>query len=214
MRRKNTLRSVMAADARKIQYTYEHMDEEVFSNAVRLLGKAKHIYVIGLRNCAPLAQFLSFYLNLIFDNVKLLQTNSASELLEQMIHIGERDVVVGISFPRYSMRTLKALEFANHRKAQVITITDAQLSPINLYSSCRLVAKSDMTSIADSLVAPMSLINALIVSLCANKKKKVLSTLEELETVWDDYQTFGKDEIEPVEENPQVNLKPEERRNV
>lgn len=206
MRRKDILKSVMASDAKKIKYTYENLDEQAFDLAVKTISRGKNIYIIGLRICAPLASFLAFQLNLLFENVRLLQTSSPSELFEQMIHIGDRDVIIGISFPRYSMRTLKALEFANHRNAKVITITDDELSPINLYSSCQLIAKSDMTSIADSLVAPMSLINALVVALCMNKRKKLLSKLEELEELWDDYQTYDLDDLYPLSE--EVSLRP------
>lgn len=201
----------MASDARKIKYTYENIDEEAFNLAVKTIARGKSIYIIGLRGCAPLASFLAFQMNLIFENVKMLQTNSPSELFEQMLHIGERDVIIGISFPRYSMRTLKALEFANQRKAKVVTITDDEFSPINLYSSCQLIARSDMTSIADSLVAPMSLINALVVALCMNKRKKLLNNLEELEEVWEEYQTYDMDEINPMDEEVSLKLKNREK---
>ena len=129
------------------------------------------------------------------DHVVIVTTNSASELFEQMIRIDEKDVVIGISFPRYSMRTLKAMEFANNRNAKVITITDSIHSPMTLYSSCNLTAKSDMASIVDSLVAPMSIINALIVALCMRRQKEVMHTLETLEKIWDEYQVYSGDEI-------------------
>lgn len=116
---------------------------------------------------------MAFYFNLMFDNVHLLQTSSSSEIFEQMVRIGKDDVIIGISFPRYSMRTLKAMEFANNRNAKVITLTDSVHSPMNLYSSCNLIADSDMASIVDSLVAPLSVINALIVALCMKNRKKV-----------------------------------------
>ncbi len=137
---------MLQSDIDKIKLTLEHMDQEAFEIAVDTILKAKRIYIVGIRSCAPLASFLSFYLNLIFDNVHLLQTNSASELFEQMIRIDEKDVIIGISFPRYSMRTLKAMEFANKRSAKVITLTDSIHSPMNLYSSCNLIARSDMAS--------------------------------------------------------------------
>ena len=210
MRRKDILKSVMASDARKIKYTYEHMDEEAFDLAVRTIAKGKSIYIIGLRTCASLAGFLAFQLNLIFENVKLLQTNSPSELFEQMLHIGEKDVIIGISFPRYSMRTLKALEFANNRNARVVTITDDEFSPINLYSSCRLIAKSDMNSVMDSLAAPMSVINALVVALSMNQRKRLLTNLEELEEVWEDYQTYDGDELNPMDELLSLKIKKQE----
>ena len=156
---------------------------------------AKSIYIVGIRSCAPLASFLGFYFHLLFNQVHLLHTNSSSELFEQMIHISEEDVIIGISFPRYSMRTLKALEFANNRKARVITLTDSIHSPMNLYSSCNLIARSDMASIVDSLVAPLSVINALVVALCMRKQKEVVATLEDLEKIWDEYQVYKNDEI-------------------
>src|SRR5699024_5100192 len=141
---------------------------------------------IGIRSCAPLASFLGFYLNMIFPDVRLIQTNSASEIFEQMFRIGQEDVIIGISFPRYSMRTLKAMEFANNRNAKVITLTDSIHSPINLYSSCNLIARSDMASIVDSLVAPLSVINALVVALCMRKQGEVVDTLQSMEKIWDE----------------------------
>ena len=130
--------------------------------------------------------------------------NSSSEIFEQLIRIGEEDVIIGISFPRYSMRTLKALEFASNRKAKVITLTDSVNSPMNLYSSCNLIAKSDMASIVDSLVAPLSVINALVVALCMKKQDDVIETLETLEDIWDEYQVYSRDELEPVEDEVRI----------
>ena len=117
-----------------------------------------------------------------------------------MVRISEKDVIIGISFPRYSMRTLKALEFANNRNAKVITITDGKHSPMILYSSCNLFAKSDMVSVVDSLVAPLSVINALIVALCMKKQRHVMSTLESLEEIWDEYQVYNNDEINYIDD--------------
>ena len=154
--------------------------------------------MIGIRSCAPLASFLSFYLNLICPEVTSVTTNSSSEIFEQLIRISEEDVIIGISFPRYSMRTLKALEFASNRKAKVITLTDSIHSPMNLYSSCNLIARSDIASIVDSLVAPLSVINALLVALCMKKQKEVISTLETLEDIWGEYQVYSGDELNPV----------------
>ena len=147
-----------------------------------------------IRSCAPLASFMGFYLNLVCDNVITVNTNSSSEIFEQIIRIGEGDVIIGISFPRYSMRTLKALEFASNRKAKVITLTDSIHSPMNQYSSCNLIARSDMASIVDSLVAPLSVINALIVAICMKKQKEVVSTLETLEKIWGEYQVYSGEE--------------------
>ncbi|MCR5196771.1 MAG: MurR/RpiR family transcriptional regulator [Pseudobutyrivibrio sp.] len=195
------LRSVLSSDALKIKNTMENIDEAAFENAIETLINARRIYVVGLRSCAPLASFLAFYLNMIFDNVINLQTSSTSELFEQMIHITDKDCIIGISFPRYSMRTLKALEFANNQLANVITITDSIHSPMNLYSSCNLIAESDMHSIVDSLVAPLSVINALIVELCNRKQSDVAETLDMIENVWSNYQFYENDEIDMVEDS-------------
>ncbi len=192
------LSTVLQSDIDKIKLTMSGIDHEAFDMAVDTLLTAKRIYVIGIRSCAPLASFLSFYLNLICENVVAVHTNSSSEIFEQLIRIGEEDVIIGISFPRYSMRTLKALEFASNRKAKVITLTDSIHSPMTLYSSCNLIARSDMASIVDSLVAPLSVVNALVVALCMKRQEEVISTLETLEDIWDEYQVYSKDELNMI----------------
>ena len=192
------LATVLQSDIEKIKLTLTGIDQKAFELAIDTILNAKKIYVIGIRSCAPLASFLSFYLNLICEDVVLVNTNSSSEIFEQLIRINEKDVIIAISFPRYSMRTLKALEFASNRKAKVITLTDSVHSPMNLYSSCNLIARSDMASIVDSLVAPLSVINALVVALCMKKQKEVISTLEMLEDIWDEYQVYSGDELNHV----------------
>lgn len=192
------LKTVLQSDMEKIKSTMDMIDQNEFEKAVDIILNAEHIYIVGIRSCAPLASFLSFYFNLIFDNVHQLYTSSSSELFEQMIRISSRDVIIGISFPRYSKRTLKALEFAASRNAQVISLTDSVHSPMNMYSSCRLFARSDMASIVDSLVAPLSVINALIVALCMKKQTEVTRTLGTLEQIWDEYQVYENDEIDHV----------------
>ena len=122
-----------------------------------------------------------------------------------MIRIDEHDCIIGISFPRYSMRTLKAMEFANDRNAKVISITDSVYSPMNLYSSCNLLARSDMVSIVDSLVAPLSVINALVVALCLKRPDEVKTNLENLETAWNNYQVYLNDEINFIDDQPILN---------
>lgn len=199
------LDTVLHSDIDKIKMTQETVDHNAFEVAVESILNAKNIYIVGIRSCAPLASFMAFYFNLIFDNVRLLNTNGSSELFEQMIRIGADDVIIGISFPRYSMRTLKALEFANNRNAKVITLTDSIHSPMNLYSSCNLIARSDMASIVDSLVAPLSVINALVVALSMRKQKEVVATLESLEKIWDEYQVYNKDEIN-LADNHEIEL--------
>ncbi len=198
--RSGVLESVLRADMEKIKGTLDKINEQVFELAVDTILSARRIYVIGIRSCAPLAAFLAFYLNYMFDNVISLQTNSSSELFEQMVRISKEDVIIGISFPRYSLRTLKALEFANNRSAKVITLTDSVHSPMNLYSSCNLIADSDLISIADSLVAPLSVINALIAALCMRKQDEVADTLDTLEEIWDDYQVYENDEIDYMDD--------------
>ncbi len=199
------LRTVLSSDALKIKNTMESIDEAAFENAVEAICNAKRIYVVGIRTCAPLASFLSFYLNMIFDNVVNLQTSSTSELFEQMIHISEKDCIIGISFPRYSMRTLKALEFANNRRANVITITDSIHSPMNLYSSCNLIAESGMHSVVDSLVAPLSVINALIVELCNRNQSQLADNLDMVENIWNEFQFYENDEIDMVDDSIKMN---------
>ncbi len=193
------LETVLQSDTETLKGTLENLNQGAFELAVDTILKARNIYVIGVRSCASLASFLAFYLNLMFEQVHLLHTGSSSELFEQMVRIGSEDVVIGISFPRYSMLTLKAIEFASNRNARVITLTDSVHSPMNLYSSCSLIARSDMASIVDSLVAPLSVINALVVALCMKKQNEVVGTLEMLEKIWDEYQVYENDEVGPAE---------------
>lgn len=199
------LTSVLRADMEKIEDTIQNLDPQAFEMAVNIILEAKNVYIVGLRSCAPLANFLHFYLNMVRGQLCLLNTTSVSEMFEQMIRIDEKDVIIGISFPRYSMRTLKAMEFANDRNAKVITITDSIHSPMNLYSSCNLLARSDMVSIVDSLVAPLSVINALVVALCLKKPQEVKRNLEKLEDAWNNYQVYLNDEINFIDEEPILN---------
>lgn len=202
-----TLEYVMRHDAEKILKTLQETDANTFNMAVDIISGAKKVYVTAVRSSVPLAEFLSFYLRMIVENVQLVATNSSSEILEQMINVKPEDAVIGISFPRYSMRTLKALEFANDRNAKIITITDSIHSPMNLYSSCNLLAGTDMATVVDSLVAPMSLINALIVALCMKNSGKVVKNLENLNMVWNDYQITNNDEINYLDEELLKDLK-------
>lgn len=198
------LNNVLRSDIDRIADTLERVEAAAFETAVDIIIEAKTVYIAGIRTCQPLAEFFKFYLNMIRGNVVMLKTTSLSEMFEQMIRIDENDVLIGISFPRYSMRTLKAMEFANDRNAKVIAITDSINSPMNLYSSCNLFARSDMVSIADSLVAPLSLINALIVALCLKCPKEVEKNLSNLEYVWNNYQVYLNDEINYMDEiNPE-----------
>ncbi len=199
------LASVLTADIEKLQDTIENLDPAAFETAVSTILEVDTIYIMGLRSNEPLAAFLHFYLNMIRGNVRLLNTTSVSETFEQMMHISNKDCFIGISFPRYSMRTLKAMEFANDRNAKVIAITDSIHSPMNLYSSCNLLARSDMVSIVDSLVAPLSVINALVVALCLRCPQEVRQNLEMLEEVWNNYQVYLNDEINFIDDEPMLN---------
>ena len=193
------LTSVLQADIEKIKLTMGSMDQEAFDSLLRFyrhdfLENRSLVSLQYLEN----GRFRQEIKKRIRRGQVLVNTNSSSEIFEQLIRIGQDDVVIGISFPRYSMRTLKALEFANNRNAKVITLTDSVHSPMNLYSSCNLIARSDMASIVDSLVAPLSVINALVVALCMKKQKEVVATLETLEKIWDEYQVYSKDELNMV----------------
>ncbi len=199
------IHSVLTSDIEKIQDTISNLDPNAFSDAVDTILRAETVYIVGLRSCEPLADFLQFYINMIRGNVVLLKTTSVTEMFEQMIRISEKDCIIGISFPRYSMRTLKCMEFAKDRRAKIITITDSIHSPMNLYSSCNLLSRSDMVSIVDSLVAPLSLINALVVALCLKVPDTVKSNLETLEVVWNNYQVYLNDEINFIDEEPMLN---------
>lgn len=195
--RKKVLDSVLMSDMENIKNTLEICNREDFRNAVSTILNAGKVYVIGIRSCAMLAEFFAFYLRQIIDEVRLVSSNSVNEIFEQLVKINENDVVIGISFPRYSMRTLKALEFAASRNAKIISITDSVNSPMNTYSSCSLLAKSDMASIVDSLVAPLSLINALLVALCMEREEEVTKTLTDMEKLWAEYQVYSRDDLEP-----------------
>lgn len=195
LNQEEVLTSVMLSDAKKIEYTLKELDRKAFQMAVEDILKAEKVYIIGIRNCAPLATYFYGFLKVIRENVIQIQSTNTSELFEQMMYVTNRDTVIGISFPRYSMRTLKAMEFANNRNARVIAITDNRHSPMNMYSSCNLFARSDMSSIADSIAAPISLMNALLVSLSVRRKEQVLNNLKMLEDMMTDYSFENCDEI-------------------
>lgn len=192
----DVLTTVMHADVEKIRMTLEEISRADFDGAVDAILGAKRIYILGVRSSVALSSFLGFYFNLMFDNVVQVHSNSASEMFEQLLRVGEGDVVIGISFPRYSRRTVQAMHFARDRKAQVIAITDSQVSPLAASATHTLVAKSDMASFVDSLVAPLSMINALIVAVSQKKKEDLSHTFETLEQIWDEYEVYEKVEHE------------------
>ena len=186
------LSMVMQSDIEKIRLTMEETDQAQFQRAVDAIVGARHIYILGVRSAAALASFLGFYFNLIFDHVTMIHTTSTSEVFEQMLRVAPGDVVIGISFPRYSRRTVKAMQFAHDRGAEAIAITDSGASPLTPYSSITLLAKSDMASFVDSLVAPLSLVNALIVAIGRKKNDDLSHTFESLERIWDEYEVYEK----------------------
>ena len=187
------LRTVLHADMQNIRTTTEEIDTQAFDEVVDKIIAARNIYVMGLRASAPLAQFMAHYLSFIFSNVTLV-TSGVSDVFEQLSRIGEDDVLIGISFPRYSSRTIEAMEYARRHGAQLVAITDGPLSTLHAQADLCLTAKSDMASFVDSLVAPMSLINALIVALGQRRRTQVAAYFEEMENIWDEYHVYlGKD---------------------
>lgn len=190
--REDILGAVLLSDLEKLRQTYEHIDRQAFERAVNLILSAKRIYILGVRSAAPLASFLGFYFNLIFDNIRLVHTTSVSEMFEQILSVGPGDVVIGISFPRYSKRTIKAMTYSRSTGATVIAITDKTDTPIASNADLCLFAPSDMTSFVDSLVAPLSVINALIATIGYRRQEQLSSTLERLEHIWDEYDVYDK----------------------
>ena len=188
----NTLNAVLRADADSITDAMARIDSEQFNKVCECILTAKNIYLMGVRASSALAQFLGFYLNLMFPNVHIISTISVSEVFEQILRISEDDVFIGISFPRYSKRTLKAMKYASSRNAKVVAITDNENAPLCKYSDFNLTARSGMVSFADSLVAPLSLINALIAELSMKKEKEVVEMLSGLENIWDEYEVYEK----------------------
>ena len=183
------LKSVLKADMNNIRLTLEEVNKDDFDKVVESIFSARNIYILGLRSAAPLAHFMGYYLSFIFDNVRLV-TSGINDILEQLVHISPQDLLIGISFPRYARRTVEAVNFAKGKGAKIVAITDAILSPLTSYADYILLARSDMASFVDSLVAPLSLINALIVAVGIRKKPDISSDFLELEKIWDDYQVY------------------------
>lgn len=183
---------VLQSDIEKIRQTLDELDRESFNHAVDAIVSAKKIYIIGVRSSASIATFLSFYFNLIFDNVIKVSANTASEVFENLLRVGEGDVVIGVSFPRYSSRTVQAMNFARDRGATTIAITDSDASPLAPICTCMLKARSDMVSFVDSLVAPLSLVNALLVAVSREKHGDLAHTFQTLEKIWDEYGVYEK----------------------
>mgnify|MGYP004519786283 FL=1 len=176
--------SVINNDIQNLKHTEEMLDRETFYKAVDLIGDARKIYVIGGRSCSTLASFLSYYLNYIFDDVRLIRSDSVTESIEEIHRIGDEDVILAISFPRYSVKTIQTVSFAKNRKAKIIAITDGAQSPLAKYADCSIYAGSDMVSFVDSLVAPLSVVNALLAALSMRYKDSVTDTMLSMESIW------------------------------
>ena len=183
---------VLQSDMEKIRLTLEELDRSAFDSAVKAIVSAKRIYIIGVRSSAAIASFLGFYFNLIFDNVVNVTAGTASEMFEHLLRVGEDDVVIGVSFPRYSSRTVQAMSFARDRKATTVAITDSEASPLAPICKYTLKARSDMASFGDSLVAPLSLVNALLVAVSRAKNDDLANTFQTLERIWEDYGVYEK----------------------
>ncbi len=191
---RDVLQTVLHADTDMIRVTLDEIDRDAFQGAVDALMGAKRIYILGVRSSSALASFLGFYFNLLFENVTLVHTNSVSEIFEQVLRVGPGDVLFGISFPRYSKRTLSAMKYARDRGARVIALTDSQLSPLARVADHVLLARSDMASFVDSLVAPLSVINALIVAVGMSRRDEIEQTFNKLERIWEEYDVYEKPE--------------------
>jgi len=190
------LRSVLHSDMDLIRTTLDDIDHDAFDKAVDAIIGAKRIYVLGVRSASALASFAGFYFNLMFDNVQVIHTNSVSEIFEQVLRIGPGDVFLGISFPRYSKRTLSAMKYAEDRGAQVIALTDSRMSPLAKVADHVLLANSDMAGFVDSLVAPLSVVNALLVAVGMRRKEEIEQAFLRLERIWEEYDVYEKPEDE------------------
>lgn len=190
MNPEHLLEAVFMADMEKLQVTMDEIDQASFNEAVDTILNARNIYIVGMRSSTCLANFLGFYLNLLQENVHIIQDTAVSEVYEQIIRIREGDVFIGISYPRYSSRTARAMKFAKSAGAKVIGITDGESSPFVGVADTLIFAKSDMVSFLDSLVAPLSLINALIVAVGVRSKENISDTFKRLETIWSDYDVY------------------------
>ena len=188
----DVLENVLESDIGKIRYTIDRLDRDAFYKSVEAILSAKSIYVMGARSTESLALVLSYNLSLIFDNVKFIQPKSTAEMFEQMFSIGKDDVLIAFSFPRYSSKMVNGVKYANQNGANVVVFTDSELSPLAEYATSLLTAQSDMASFMDSLVAPLSIINAIIVEITRRCEKQITDRFDKLEKVWDEYEVYTK----------------------
>lgn len=183
---------VLQSDADKLRQTEELLDRDEFHAAAEAILRAKRIYILGARSAAPLANFLGYYLNFMFNNVHIVTASGASEMFEKMIGVDANDAVIAFSFPRYSAATVKGAQFCRTTGATVIGFTDSWLSPLGRHCDHVLLAKSDMVSLVDSLVAPLSVVNALLVALASGREQILTKTFDALERVWEEYNVYEK----------------------
>ena len=184
--------NVMESDISKIRYTMDRLNRDIFNKSVDLILSSKNIYVMGARSTEPLALVLKYNLSLIFDNVRFVHPTSTAEVFEQMFSIGKDDVLIAFSFPRYSSKMVSAVKYAKQNDAGVVVFTDSEISPLAEYATCLLTAQSDMASFMDSLVAPISIINAIIVEITQRREKEITERFDKLEKVWDEYDVYTK----------------------
>ena len=190
--KQDVLSMVLQSDMEKLRQSAETVDRVAFEKAVNAVLDAKRVFILGVRSAAPLAGFLGYYLNYMFKNVHIITASGTSEMFEQIVGVNAQDAVIAISFPRYSATTVKAAQYCRSTGATVIGLTDTALSPLGQSSDHVLCAKSSMVSLVDSLVAPMSVVNALIVAIAAKKEKELSKTFQELERIWEEYHIYEK----------------------
>ena len=188
---------VLQTDMEKLRLTNESLNRESFRTAVDKILKARRIYILGVRSAATLVNFLGYYLNYMFDNVHMVTTSGTSEMFEKLVNVSHEDVVIAISFPRYSTSTLKGVQYCRSVGAAVVGLTNSDSSPLALNSDCVLVAKSDMVSLVDTLVAPLSVVNALIVALATGREEALSRNFETLEHVWEEFNVYEKRDENP-----------------
>ncbi len=188
----DVLENVIESDISKIRYTLDKLDRGVFNSSVDAILEAKNIYITGARSTEPLARLLSYNLSMIFDNVRFINPTSSAEVFEQMFSVGAEDTVIAFSFPRYSSKIVNAVKYAKSNSARVVVFTDSDVSPLAEYADYLITAQSDMASFMDSLVAPLSIINAIVVEITRRKEKEITDRFDKLEKIWDEYDVYTK----------------------
>lgn len=188
--RKDIIENVIQSDINKLRLTFENLDRDAFYKSVDSILSTKKIYIIGARSTEPVAKLLYHNLSLILDNVKFVEVSSTGEVFEEMFSISKDDVLIAFSFPRYSTKVVKAVKFAADSSAKVVVVTDSKISPLVQYATYTLIAQTDMASFMDSLVAPISIINAIIVEITQRNEKEILERFDKLEALWDEYDVY------------------------